>query len=62
MLKKNKNLQEIKNYLLLKKLILIDKNKTIIIVVKSIMRHQRKIIIFIRITHPKISHKNTNNY
>jgi len=26
------------------------------------MKHQRKVIIFIRITHPKISHKNTNNY
>lgn len=62
MLKKIKNIQEIKNYLLLKKLSLIDKNKTIILLVKKISKHQRTIIIFIRITHPKISHKNTNNY
>jgi hypothetical protein len=62
MLKKNINLSEIKNYLLLKKLILIGKNKTTFLLVKSKMSYLRTITIFIRITLPKISHKNTNNH
>jgi len=62
MLKKNINLSEIKNYLLLKKLILIGKNKTTFLLAKSKMSYLRTITIFIRITLPKISHKNTNNH
>ena len=61
-LKKIKNISEIKNYLLLKRLILIGKNKTIFLLVKSKMNYQRPITTFIKITLPKISHKNINNY